>query len=805
MVGAHLRTLPIVTEVDCFDLGALNATWKQVCDVLIRPYDVVAVFNDYDGVDGLERFIDYAKRLQPDAKLITFGRGSKQVPGLFAGLRLDAVAASGDYESCVEDFVRYLAGEGPPAGVSVQVDGAFLPATPGRLIDPEEWALPDVDEIPYAAYDRMYADDLNKFCGIPGRRELVVPVARGCPINCGFCDVPAMQGLRERRLSVDRTITYIRDAYARRPFEYVSFYAPTFTLNKPWVGDLCRALRSLSWEIRWKCVTTMSHLTEDLIMEMGRAGCVRISVGIETIGRVAGQHLPSPKRNPEARLPELAAACRASGIELNAFVILGLPDDTPDDAERTIRLVRRFGARLRPTIFTPYDRMRDDMGTAGFRAYNRQLFVDGTVSPADAMRYYRLCYADDQDRPTSVMDGIPARGSGAADATSDASLTSLADPVSQWRAEPTMAGFDIEAFINPALLSVEPHRKRDYDGYLNLSNNTLHSARARALLGRFLASWQPKISYPYPPGSVRRIAERLALAPEECLLLPGSDAAIKLLLDTVGAPGRRLIIPWPNYENYDVYGRLAGWRIAKVPHRGVPTADLVDAMVALAEAHPCAVCALANPNGFTGAALPIGEVERLASAVAGHRGLLVIDEAYAAFARLDHMKLQRDGMGNVAIIRSYSKSLGTANLRIAVLSAPPRLVEALARARPMNSVSGLASEYLIHCLDHPDEMERILDDVRRARAELIRGIRSVRPDWTAHDSEGNFVLVDLGDPDAPDAVVREMAGQGILIKDLSHEAGFASCVRITIPDLEDLPVVGQALSRCGSPARGASL
>jgi len=413
-VGAYLRSQSGISRVDCHDFGGLNATWKNVCDVLLRGYDVIGVFNDYDGIDGLERFVEYARRLLPRARLITFGRGSKQAPEFFQRFDLDAIAASGDYEACVADYVRYLAGGEPPAGVILAGGEGFLPASPGRFLGPEEWVLPDVGEIPYEAYDRLYAEDLDKFCGIPGRRELVVPVARGCPIGCAFCDVPAMQGRRERRLSVERTLAYIVEAYARGPFEYVSFYAPTFTLDKAWVLAFCAAKRAAGLGFPWKCVTTLAHLTGELIAAMGQAGCVRISVGLETLSERAHLALPRIKRESAETLREVAARCREAGIELNCFVILGLPGDTPEDAEYTLRTALECGARVRPTIYTPYQLMRPEMTPAEFRAFNRQLFVDGTVPAADADRYYRLFYANAEDRRTEVMHRIPTRGAAAA-------------------------------------------------------------------------------------------------------------------------------------------------------------------------------------------------------------------------------------------------------------------------------------------------------------------------------------------------------------------------------------------------------
>ena len=265
--------------------------------------------------------------------------------------------------------------------------------------------------MPYLEYERMYRNDLNKYCGIPNCLELVVPVARGCPIGCAFCDVPVMQGLRERRVSVRATLAYIKQALAKKPFDYVSFYAPTFTLRRSWVLELCDAIQP-GPQFLWKCVTTLAHLDAELLEAMAAAGCVRVSVGLETLDAEAGAGLPLLKRDIEGAFEEVAVICRRVGIELNCFVILGLPGDTLRGSQNTIRRVLDAGARVRPTVYTPYGEMRTGITVDEIGRFNRQLFMPGTITAEQAQAYYRLLYANPEDRPTSLAEAVPAGAGG---------------------------------------------------------------------------------------------------------------------------------------------------------------------------------------------------------------------------------------------------------------------------------------------------------------------------------------------------------------------------------------------------------
>jgi len=422
--GHHLPVFSIAAylrhkghAVDALDAGALNCHWKEFGDRLRSGgYDLVVIVNEFDVIEGVRRAADYTRGLASNAAIATVGRLSYQVPGFFHTLPFDAVVASGDYETGIEAVADWVARGRPDtdqlAGVWLRGPSGWRDiAEAGHRASPDDWVLPDVSEIPYEAYERMYASDQNKFCGIPQRRELVVPVARGCPIGCAFCDVPGMQGSRERRLSVERTLAYIRSAFEAQPFEYVAFYAPTFTLDRAWVLRLCDALRNEPRPYPWKCATTLHHLDKELIAAMGAAGCQRISIGIETFEDVDRKVLPTVKLRQQDRFEEVAKACRDVGVELNCFVIIGLPGTTAEGTRLTMARIAKASARARPTLYTPYHAMRADMTERELSAFNRHTFVDPDVvreAGNDPQEFLDFIFRDD-GYVTPSTDRIPQR------------------------------------------------------------------------------------------------------------------------------------------------------------------------------------------------------------------------------------------------------------------------------------------------------------------------------------------------------------------------------------------------------------
>lgn len=404
-VGSFLKKHLPLDEIVCMDCAALNITWKEICNTLTKGFDLVLILNDFDAIDTFERFMYYKSSLTPEAKTLTFGRLSKQIPHFFFQFGIDAVQHHGDYEAGILSYVHYL------KGMSQETPGVLRSPqhqpTAGVFLEPEEWVLPDVTMIPYGAYHQMYKNDFNKFCGIPERQELVVPLARGCPVNCAYCDVPSMQGKVERRLSVDRVIDYIQQSFNVLPFEYVSFYAPTFTLNHKWVDEFCSKFMALKRKYPWKCVTVLKTLNPALIKKMSESGCIRISLGIESFSKTAAMELPKVKQETLDNFINVAKICLEVGIELNCFIMLGMPGDTPQDIKETIDICRIYGARVRPTIYTNYGTMRENMSVSEINKYNRQILQPDLVSPEMAKAYHKLFYNDPNDVTTHVMNNIP--------------------------------------------------------------------------------------------------------------------------------------------------------------------------------------------------------------------------------------------------------------------------------------------------------------------------------------------------------------------------------------------------------------
>ena len=188
---------------------------------------------------------------------------------------------------------------------------------------------------------------------------------------------------------------------------------------------------------------------------------------------------------------------------------------------------------------------------------------------------------------------------------------------------------------------------------------------------------------------------------------------------------------------------------------------------------------LTNPNGFSGGYLKVKQVAELAQQCIDFNVLLIIDEAYASFANLNHTKILNQ-YKNILLVRSYSKSFGVAGLRIGALIGNQSLIEVLSHWRPVNSVSTLSMDFLVHCLEHDTLWQSILKDVCFWRTQLINNLRVNCPTWKVYNSKTNFVLINTGSSSNAKMVCDFLESHRIIVKRLSTIRGFENCFRVTV-------------------------
>jgi histidinol-phosphate aminotransferase len=300
--------------------------------------------------------------------------------------------------------------------------------------------------------------------------------------------------------------------------------------------------------------------------------------------------------------------------------------------------------------------------------------------------------------------------------------------------------------------------------------------------------------YPDPtaPALVRRLREAMGIGPEYGVLLGnGSDEIIHIIVQAVARRGAVVLAARPSFVMFGAYADLAGLEYVGVMLRPDFTID-IGAFLAALDRHRPAVVFIAYPNNPSG---NLFDEESVARIIAAAPGLVVLDEAYHAFARKTFMTRLAE-FPNLIVMRTLSK-LGLAGIRLGYAVGRPEWILEFDKVRPPYNVNSLTHVVAERILAHVDVLEAqaqsIIAERERLDAEL-RGFSRV----TVFPSDANFILVRV--PDAH-AVYEGMRRRGVLIKDLHTGVPLLDgCVRLTIGTPEEnrrcLAAFGESLAEC---------
>jgi radical SAM superfamily enzyme YgiQ (UPF0313 family) len=183
-------------------------------------------------------------------------------------------------------------------------------------------------------------NELYRFPGIDGPIT-TVKSSRGCPLDCSFCGYTLAQGLRFRFRSPENVLRELEDIVRVHGVHHVVFRDPIFTTRKDRVHAICDGILERKLDLKWQCETAVKVLDRPLLEKMAKAGCVHISLGVESGNELIQRKHCGSKLLDHEQAVQVFADARELGIETRAFCMIGFHEETPAMVEDTLRLVER--------------------------------------------------------------------------------------------------------------------------------------------------------------------------------------------------------------------------------------------------------------------------------------------------------------------------------------------------------------------------------------------------------------------------------------------------------------------------------
>jgi hopanoid biosynthesis associated radical SAM protein HpnJ len=248
------------------------------------------------------------------------------------------------------DFTVKEIAEGRPLS---QVAGITYRAEGRAVHNPERAIIENMDCLPYVV--DVYHRDLeveDYFIGYLLHPYVSLYTGRGCKSRCTFCLWPqTIGGHRYRTRSPENVVREI--ALARSYFPQVReffFDDDTFTDDAPRAETIARGLGKLG--VTWSC-NAKANVPYETLKVMRDNGLRLLLVGYESGNQKILHNIKKGMRLEVAR--KFSADCRRLGIAIHGTFIVGLPGETAETIEESIRFAREVNPHtIQVSLAAPY-------------------------------------------------------------------------------------------------------------------------------------------------------------------------------------------------------------------------------------------------------------------------------------------------------------------------------------------------------------------------------------------------------------------------------------------------------------------
>jgi anaerobic magnesium-protoporphyrin IX monomethyl ester cyclase len=299
--------------------------------------DLVVVNTGFPSIDEDMAVARRIKDSFPNIKILAFGvyftllekEGFIDYPFLDFGI-------VGEPEDTFEELLGVLDEGGPDYS---NIKGIIYRDSSGIQVTPPRPLIEDIDKLPFPDRGLLKMDRYR----LPHNNHIftLVNSARGCPYQCIYCIVNPYYGRKVRNHSVDYIIREIKQCVELYDIHEFLFWEEIFTINRDRVLALCEAIVQSNLSINWAATTRVDRLDEEMLRAMRGAGCYLMGLGIESGVQIILD--AAKKKQTIADAKRAVNLCKKTGIKTMGHFIFGLPGETRETANKTIKLMVSLG------------------------------------------------------------------------------------------------------------------------------------------------------------------------------------------------------------------------------------------------------------------------------------------------------------------------------------------------------------------------------------------------------------------------------------------------------------------------------
>lgn len=178
-----------------------------------------------------------------------------------------------------------------------------------------------------------------------GKSSMTISTQRGCPYTCKWCST-AVYGQSYRRRPAHLVVEEMKMLKEKYNPDAIWFVDDVFTVSHKWLTEFHSEITKKNAIIPFECITRAERLNDEILQLLKEIGCFRIWIGAESGSQKIIDLMD--RRVDINHVKKMIQDTNAIGIETGTFVMVGYPEETIEDIDKTIQYLKE----AKPTQYT---------------------------------------------------------------------------------------------------------------------------------------------------------------------------------------------------------------------------------------------------------------------------------------------------------------------------------------------------------------------------------------------------------------------------------------------------------------------
>ncbi|MFH1380341.1 MAG: radical SAM protein [bacterium] len=337
-------------EVNVLDINEhYDWPWTAVAEEIKKAeYDVMGITGKISDFFSIQQLARISKQYNHQANVLVGGALASAAPQvILEGTEADIVI-KGEGEHAVIDLLKTLESGhdlNSVQGIFYKKDSLIIStASAENPVDLEKNLFPA-----WHLFSMKFYTQITKY---PFSRiaHMSMITSRGCPYKCVFCSHTVF-GHKFRPRPVNSIVEEMWELRKKFKVKGINFEDDTFTLDKNRVHSLCDKLIRQRMKMVWTCTGRTDSIDKDLLKHMKQAGCVAMSLGVESGSQLIIDEIEKGTTVEKNRIAMKIAW--DVGIVVKPFMLIGMPSETKKTLEQSIEFCKDVGSTPEFSIVTP--------------------------------------------------------------------------------------------------------------------------------------------------------------------------------------------------------------------------------------------------------------------------------------------------------------------------------------------------------------------------------------------------------------------------------------------------------------------